>query len=106
MKNLLKLPWLFSLLSLPLMADSFTFTTIDFPGAFSTEALGINDSGQVVGAYNENLPGAGGFLLSGGNFTTVNFPGPGIQETFAEGINDRGQVVGGYGPRSIVGARG
>ena len=30
-------------------AGSFTFTLIDAPGAVSTEAIGINDVGQIVG---------------------------------------------------------
>ncbi len=33
-KRFLTFPWLFSLLSFHLVAGSFTFTTIDFPGSF------------------------------------------------------------------------
>ncbi len=43
-KRFLIFPWLFSLLSFHLVAGSFTFTTI---GSASTQAHGINDSGQV-----------------------------------------------------------
>ena len=32
-------------------ADSYTFTPIDVPGASITDALGINDSGQIVGRF-------------------------------------------------------
>lgn len=32
--------------------DDGIFTTIDVPGANSTEAFGINDDGTVVGDYN------------------------------------------------------
>ncbi len=39
------------------------FTTIDFPVAFSTEPLGVNDSGDIVGFYGDiKTLGAHGFL--------------------------------------------
>src|SRR3954467_2672289 len=35
-------------------AASFSFTQIDVPGVFSsTQALGINDAGQIVGHFND-----------------------------------------------------
>ena len=48
-KKLLTFPWLFSPLSFHLVAGSYTFTTVDFPGLTTTEVTGINDSGQLVG---------------------------------------------------------
>ena len=77
-----------------LVAGSFTFTTIDFPGSSFSNALGINNSGQVVGAYDTGTTPEHGFLLSGGIFSTLDFPGP--SSTAAIGINDSGQVVGLY----------
>ena len=44
-------------------AASFTFTPIDVPGAISTEASGINPSGQIVGTYNDST-GEHGFLAT------------------------------------------
>ncbi len=38
------------------------FTTIDFPTAFSTEPLGVNDSGYIVGFYGDASLRAHGFL--------------------------------------------
>lgn len=38
------------------------FTTIDFPGAVSTEPLGVNDSGYIVGFYGDTSLRAHGFL--------------------------------------------
>jgi hypothetical protein len=32
-------------------SQSFAFTTIQFPGSGFTNALGINNRGQVVGGY-------------------------------------------------------
>jgi probable HAF family extracellular repeat protein len=72
------------------------FTTVDFPGADYTEAMGINDSGDVVGIYNlPATPGDGhGFLLHQGVFTTIDFPGSAY--TQVTGINNAGTIVGYY----------
>jgi len=50
-----------------LLADGPTFTPIDFPGAASTQAWGINTSGDIVGIYTLADKSTHGFLLSGGN---------------------------------------
>jgi len=79
--------------------------TIDVPEAALTQPLGINDRGDVVGAYVEAVPGADpyaynvtgrrhGFLLRAGRFTPVDVPGS--DATTVSGINDRGQMVGYY----------
>ena len=81
------------------MASSFDFELVDFPGADSTEACGINNRGQVVGRYWD-LNGGYGYLLDKGLFTTIDFPG--AWSTDAYGINDRGQVVGGYWDETIA----
>jgi probable HAF family extracellular repeat protein len=75
------------------MADvQYSFTTIDVPAPVpDTYALGINDSGQVVGYYTSNA-GDRGFLYTAGSFTTINVPG--AIGTRAYGINDSGQIVG------------
>jgi probable HAF family extracellular repeat protein len=51
-----------------------TFTTIDVPGAFSTDADGINNAGQIVGNYRD-AAGTHGFLYHDGSFTTIDVPG-------------------------------
>jgi hypothetical protein len=69
-----------------------TFTSFDFPGAF-TRPRGINPEGDIVGFYGS----AGlthGFLLSGGQFTTIDIPGATL--TDAEKITPRGDIVGFY----------
>lgn len=69
------------------------FTAIDVPveAGNMTEALGINDRGDIVGQYMA----AGkmhGFLLShDGDFTSLPLNSTG---TSAHGINDRGDIVG------------
>jgi hypothetical protein len=70
-------------------AQQGSFTPIDVPGAFDTEASGINDAGQIVGRYN-NL--TQNFLLAGGSFTPIDVPGATF--TLAYGINNAGQIVG------------
>jgi len=73
----------------------YSFNTIDFPGARfpGTIASGINDGGQIVGAYSDGLM-AHGFLDITGSFTTIDVPG--AIDTVAKGINDNGQIVGFY----------
>src|SRR5215467_646140 len=70
----------------------YSFTTIDVPGAINTQAFGINDSGQIVGFFDDALGGHGFVLDTGGNFTTIDVPG--ASSTRAFGINDSGQIVG------------
>jgi probable HAF family extracellular repeat protein len=79
------------------LAAAYTFTPIDvpFPGGGGTDAHGINDAGQIVGAYGD-ATGGHGFLYSGGTFSTINVPFPGTLGTDAHGINNAGQIVGRY----------
>jgi probable HAF family extracellular repeat protein len=64
-----------------------------------TAAYGINDNGQIVGAYTDSNDAYHGFMYSNGKFTTLDDPmaatGP-YHGTYAEGINDYGEIVGGY----------
>jgi hypothetical protein len=62
----------------------YSFTTISFPGAFSTSSYGINNSGQIVGSYFGAFSAPPpvfvmylppGFLYTGGTFTTLDVPG-------------------------------
>jgi probable HAF family extracellular repeat protein len=62
--------------------------------AVLTGAFGINDLGQVVGAYYDSSVAVHGFLYSGGSYTTLNAPSSTLTE--AQGINDAGQIVGQY----------
>src|SRR5262245_8282024 len=72
-----------------------TYTTLNDPSAAnSTNAYGINDMGQIVGAYD----GAGnnnahGFLYSNGTYTALDDP-LATQVTIAQGINNGDQIVG------------
>ena len=70
---------------------TYTFSSLDFPGSYSTAAFGINNSGQIVGGYAEQ-PGIGhSFLLSGGTYSS--FDPNGTPTSYAIGINDSGLIV-------------
>jgi uncharacterized membrane protein len=72
---------------------SYTFTTIDVPNASRTQALGINDRGQIVGSYRD-LRGGHGFLYAAGVFTPVDVPFSDAIDTDATRINNDSQIVG------------
>ncbi|HEX3921647.1 MAG TPA: hypothetical protein VHY31_05140 [Streptosporangiaceae bacterium] len=78
-------------------------TGLSFPGASLTEALGVNDTGEVVGDYRLGSgPGASthGFTWTRQHgFTTVDDPaGPG--NTTINGVNNVGNLVGFYTDRA------
>src|SRR5262249_42405148 len=71
-----------------------SFTNIDVPGATTTEAWGINNSGVIVGDYVDGGGIFHGFVKSGDSFTPVDFPG--ACGTSAKGINNSGAIVGNW----------
>jgi hypothetical protein len=75
-----------------------TSVKLTAPGACSTEALGVNDTDEVVGVYSPcgrstTLDGFTWTPQSG--FTTVNDPN-GVGSTTIDGVNDAGDLVGYY----------
>ena len=87
--------------------ETFVPTTIHYPGAVSTFARGINNSGDVVGTFvcgssgcptqlpNVVVPaGTHGFLLQDDVYLRIDVPGG--TNTFARGISDQGIIVGHY----------
>jgi len=73
--------------------------TLSFPGASATQAFGVNDGDEVVGAYmvgtGNNAQTFGFAWTPGFGFQTVNDPN-GVGATTINGVNDRGQLVGFY----------
>jgi uncharacterized membrane protein len=69
------------------------FTAVNYPNALSTWALGINQLGSVVGAFNKPA-GTKGFRLANGKYTPIAYAG--AQATSAQAINDHGDIVGSY----------
>jgi uncharacterized membrane protein len=78
-------------------AAGLSFTTIDVPfsGVSETQAIGINNRGQIVGFYNDST-GMHGFVDDNGRFDAINVPIPGAIGTELDGVNHRGQIVGNY----------
>ena len=82
--------------------DNGTITYLNAPGTLNsngyTVANGINDSGEVVGAYETTYSSSQqhGFLYQNGTYTTIDDPNAGSGGTFATGINNSGIIVGSY----------
>lgn len=69
------------------------FSTIDVPGATQTEVLGVNDGGDVVGAFASSDGHLHGFLLHHtGRLQKIDQPGSNF--TSANGVNNSLTVVG------------
>jgi len=64
------------------------------PGALLTEALGVNNSGTIVGFYHDENSSRHGFIFSNGIYTTYDKPG--AARTLLMGINNQGKIVGFY----------
>jgi uncharacterized protein (TIGR03437 family) len=78
-----------------LSADRKTYTSIQFPGATTTQVSGIDNSGEVVGRFR--FGGSfglwHGFLRKAdGTYRIIDAPGA-VLETSVTGINNRGQMV-------------
>ncbi len=73
------------------------FITLAFPGATMTQAFGVNDSDEVVGAYTTGSGNAAvthGFVWLNGTFASVDIGG--ASSTTINGINDEADLVGFY----------
>ncbi len=77
------------------LAGPQRFTSINYPGATKTFALGINPAGDIVGAWDDKANNEHGFLLHAGKFTPFDFPG--ALWTDAYGITPDGDIIGQYG---------
>ncbi|MGB7758417.1 MAG: hypothetical protein WBL61_01230, partial [Bryobacteraceae bacterium] len=76
-------------------AQSYSFTNIDYPGGLYVNATGLNDSGDVVGTYQDSNYNTHGFLYTGGTaYSSIDYPG--ASQTWANGINDNGVITGHY----------
>jgi probable HAF family extracellular repeat protein len=70
------------------------FASFDVPGARLTRPIDVNNSGVIVGRYDDQNGAQHGFVLNRGVVTTIDFPGAVL--TIAQGINDLGQIVGSF----------
>lgn len=76
-----------------------TMTVIDYPGAVNTSLNGINDAGEIVGAYYDQAGIEHGFLDSNNVFTTIDYPG---QMTSLARINNVGEIAGYFPNESFL----
>lgn len=72
--------------------DGSNFTSIEYPGTITTDAVGVNNKGIVVGNIYEATT-VHAYVYSEGSFSILDYPG--AKYTWANGINDNGEVVGG-----------
>lgn len=81
----------------PLLAQGpgDTFIPIDYPGAISTSAQGINPRGEIVGQYTDAAGMTHGFLRhTDGSFSSIDYPG--AVRTLVGGIDASSDVVGAW----------
>jgi hypothetical protein len=72
----------------------YSYTIIDYPGAFNTGVFGINRAGQMSGTFFGSDGVAHAFIYSDGKFNAISFPK--ADRTFGFGINDAASIVGYY----------
>lgn len=86
-------------------SQTFTYTSLTYPGAYVTFANGINASGEIVGAYQTDttcnpqyLPVPNctthGFTYFNGSYSS--YDAPDSISTYITGVNDYGDIVGIY----------
>lgn len=80
-------------LSTTAQAVPYVLKTYTIPGKFNVSATGINDAGDLIGTYSDELFGrAHGFLLHNGTVTFLDSPEANF--VLPSGINNHGQIVG------------
>lgn len=67
------------------------FTPISFPKSNGTQAIGINDKGDVVGLYLDSASTQHGFVKKGKKYTSIDVSGGTSSEAW--GINNSGQIA-------------
>ena len=81
------------------LLDRGRYTTIEILGArVETAPLGINDRGDIAGAYDDGKGDHGFMRDRRGRITTIDVPG--ARGTAAQKINNRGQIAGVYSDTS------
>jgi uncharacterized membrane protein len=76
---------------------TFKFTTVNVPGAINTYPHGVNNSGVVVGQYQDKSQAWHGYILSGKKLTKLDDPNGVDAACFGISLNGAIAVVGYYG---------
>jgi probable HAF family extracellular repeat protein len=74
------------------VADGYTFTTVNVPGATATAVTGINDSGLAVGYFRVEAGNTHSFFDANGTLTQLRDPNS--VSTMAQDINNAASVIG------------
>jgi hypothetical protein len=74
--------------------EGSTIITLDPFSSTFTQALGVNDLGEIVGVYNDPDGNQHGYIDNNGVFTS--FDPPGSASTTINGVNDKCDIVGFY----------
>lgn len=67
------------------------FTAVNFPKSLQTQAIGINDKGDVVGLYLDSASVQHGYVKRGAKYTSIDVSGGTSSEAW--GINNSGQIT-------------
>ncbi len=76
--------------------DNSVYTVLDDPDALpgTTQAIGINNSGDVIGTCTDASGNVRSFFRDSSAYTTLNSPGAVLTQAF--GISDPGEIVGSW----------
>jgi uncharacterized membrane protein len=92
MFRVLQVVLLWAILPVVSNVQTYTFTTIDYPGARATGPNAINASGVVVGSYLDNASTTHGFIYYHRDFVTFDVANAKV--TGLTGINKHGDISG------------
>jgi uncharacterized membrane protein len=67
------------------------YSKIDYPGAVSTEARGINNAGDLTGTYSDAAGRSFGFVLKGGTYHQIHVPNSSLTDVYQ--VQDNGVVM-------------
>jgi hypothetical protein len=82
------------LLSMSAFAQTYNFTTINYPGDTFTQLLGINNSGDIAGYHGASVNQGFTYSSKTAMFTNENYPGS--QQTQVIGINNEPFKTSGF----------
>jgi len=75
------------------LKENEDYTLLSYPGAVVTEALGINNLGQIVGFYHDGSRNRG-YIKDGPVYTGFDYPDS--LYSYLTDINDAGDIIGRY----------
>jgi probable HAF family extracellular repeat protein len=76
--------------------SAYTYSSFAYPGAVDTYVNQINNRGEIIGNYRDNIHKDRAFYCSSAQGGCISIDYPNAIATYATGINDSGYVVGYY----------